>query len=123
MTSVRLRPDQIARLRASGMGAAVIRHALMRWRRGDFVIKTAPPPRDKQIVLRVYPLQKKPKDVQDWQLREILDSHFAIKDAVLQARLRRERAAAEREVEEQLALARARGAAGYIIETDTDTDE
>lgn len=123
MTSVRLRPDQIARLRASGMGAAIIRHAIMRYRRGDFVIKTAPPPRDKQIVLRVYQLQKKPKGVEDWQLREILDKHFAIKDAVLQARIDKELKAAEREAENLLALYRAKSTAGYIIEPDKDTDE
>ena len=123
MTSVRLRPDQIARLRASGMGAAIIRHAIMRYRRGDFVIKTAPPPRDKQIILRVYPLQKKPKGLQDWQLREILDSHWAIKDAVLQARIDKELKAAEREAENLLALYRAKSTPGYIIETDKDTDE
>jgi len=123
MTSVRLRPDQIARLRASGMGAAIIRHAIMRYRRGDFVIKTAPPPRDKQIILRVYPLQKKPKGVEDWQLREILDKHFAIKDAVLQARIDKELKAAEREAENLLALYRAKSTAGYIIEPDKDTDE
>lgn len=123
MTSVRLRPDQIARLRASGMGAAIIRHAIMRYRRGDFVIKTAPPPHDKQIILCVYPLQKKPKGVEDWQLREILDKHFAIKDAVLQARIDKELKAAEREAENLLALYRAKSTAGYIIETDKDTDE
>ena len=123
MSSVRLRQDQIDRLRASGMGAAIIRHAIMRYRRGDFVIKTAPPPRDKQIILRVYPLQKKPKGLQDWQLREILDKHFAIKDAVLQARIDKELKAAEREAENLLALYRAKSTAGYIIETDKDTDE
>lgn len=122
MSSVRLRPDQITRLRASGMGAAIIRHAVMRWRRGDFAIENAPPPRDTSIILRIYPIWRKPKGVQDWQLRQILDKHFAIKDAVLQARINRELEAAEREAEEQLALYRAKSTAGFIIEETTDDE-
>ena len=38
VTSIRLRPDQIARL-PKGQGAKVIRLALARWRKGEIVIQ------------------------------------------------------------------------------------
>ena len=119
MSSVRLRQDQIDRLRASGMGAAIIRHAVMRYRRGDFVIGAQEKPRDKQNILRVFAIWKKPKGIEDWQLREILDCHFAKKDAILQARLRKEMEAVEREINETLALMQKRG---YILEEEADDE-
>ena len=36
MASVRLREEQIRRLRESGNAAALIRYAVKRWKRGDF---------------------------------------------------------------------------------------
>ena len=41
MSSIRLRQDQIARLRKDGYGARCIAYALKRWRRGDFTITPA----------------------------------------------------------------------------------
>lgn len=106
MSSVRLRQDQIDRLRASGMGAAIIRHAVMRYRRGDFVIGAQEKPRDKQNILRVFAIWKKPKGIEDWQLREILDCHFEME-------------AVEREINETLALMQKRG---YILEQEADDE-
>ena len=121
MTSVRLRPDQIANLRASGNGAAVIRHAVMRYRRGDFVIHDAPTKRNDANVLRTYGLRRKPDGLADWQIREILDKHFAMKDRENQARLARAIAETEMEIEEIVTKLRAKaGTAGYLLEEDAD---
>lgn len=117
MTSIRLRQDQIDRLRSSGMGQAVLRHALMRYRRGDFVIKKSPPKNDSSKILHVYPIYKKPPNLEGWQIREILDCHFAVKDAVLQARIRKEMEAVQKEIDEQMAILHAMAPQGYIDES------
>lgn len=123
MSSIRLRKDQIDRLRASGMGAAIIRHAVKRWKRGDFVIGNAETERKDKNLLQIFPIWRKPKGVVDWQIREILDKHFAVKDAVLQARINRELEAAERDVEELFAQYRVKTQAGYLLEEERDDDE
>ena len=123
MSSVRLRKDQITRLRASGMGAAIIRHAVMRYRRGDFVIGNAPPKTENKNLLQIFPIWKKPRGLHDWQIRAILDAHFAKKDEVLLARINRDLEAAEQEVENLFALYRVKSAAGYIIEQEETADE
>ena len=123
MSSIRLRKDQIDRLRASGMGAAIIRHAVKRWKRGDFVIGNAETERKDKNLLQIFPIWRKPKGVVDWQIREILDKHFAVKDAVLQARINRELEAAERDVEELFAQYRVKTQAGYLLEEERDEDE
>ena len=123
MSSIRLRKDQIDRLRASGMGAAIIRHAVKRWKRGDFVIGNAETERKDKNLLQIFPIWRKPKGVVDWQIREILDKHFAVKDAVLQARINKELKAAERDVEEQFALYRSKTQAGFIIEEEEQEDD
>ena len=84
MASVRLRKDQIERLKKSGNGSAVIRHALMRYKRGDFVIPETKQEKFGKDLLQVYPLYKDIPDFEDWQIRAILDKHFSIKDAVHQ---------------------------------------
>ena len=89
MASVRLRDDQIRRLRESGNAAALIRYAVKRWRRGDFVIGNAPEHKNGVGILRVVPLWRKPDGVADWQLREILDRHFAVRDASRDAEIAR----------------------------------
>ena len=80
MASVRLREEQIRRLRESGNVAALIRYAVKRWKRGDFTIGTKPKRRRGGELLQVFPIWRKPDGVADWQLREILDRHFAVRD-------------------------------------------
>ena len=80
MASVRLREEQIRRLRESGNAAALIRYAVKRWKRGDFTIGTKPKRRRGGELLQVFPIWRKPDGVADWQLREILDRHFAVRD-------------------------------------------
>jgi len=123
MSSIRLRKDQIDRLRASGMGAAIIRHAVKRWKRGDFVIGNAETERKDKNLLQIFPIWRKPRGVVDWQIREILDKHFAVKDAVLQARITKELEAAERDVEELFAQYRVKTQAGYLLEEEREDDE
>ena len=93
MASVRLREEQIRRLRESGNVAALIRYAVKRWKRGDFTIGTKPKRRRGGELLQVFPLWRKPDGVTDWQLREILDQHWAVRDVTHDrelARLNRE---------------------------------
>ena len=90
MASVRLRADQIGRLRESGNAAAIIRYAVRRWRRGDFVIGTKPKRKSGGEILRVFPIWRKVDGVADWQLREILDRHWAVRDEKFQAKCDRE---------------------------------
>lgn len=120
MTSLRLRPDQVAKLRALGNGAAVIRHAVMRYRRGDFAIHSAPPKRERANVLRTYPIRRKPDGLADWQIREILDRHFAVKDRENQARLAREIEEIELEIAEIIAKLWVKANGGYLLEEDED---
>ena len=80
MANVRLREEQIRRLRESGNVAAIIRYAVKRWKRGDFTIGTKPKRRRGGELLQVFPIWRKPDGVADWQLREILDRHFAVRD-------------------------------------------
>ena len=86
MVSVRLRKDQIERLRQSGNAARVIRYAIRRWRRGDFVIN-AESEEKHTCPLLVFPLWKKTDGIADWQLREILDQHFTVQDEELLRKL------------------------------------
>lgn len=98
MASVRLAVEQIDRLRESDNAAAVIRHALRRWQRGDFVIAKRPKRQKRQNSLQVYPLWQKPDGVADWQLREILDAHFRTPDAELRNKCDAEIARLDREI-------------------------
>ncbi len=80
MASVRLRADQIQRLREKGNAGAIIRYAVRRWKRGDFVIGNKPKRKRGGELLQVFPIWRKVDGVADWQLREILDRHFAVRD-------------------------------------------
>lgn len=80
MASVRLRDDQIRRLRESDSAAALIRYAVKRWRRGDFVIGPKPERKKGGVLLQVFPVWRKPEGLADWQIRAILDRHFAVRD-------------------------------------------
>jgi hypothetical protein len=93
----------------------------MRYRRGDFVIHDAPQKRNDANVLRTYGLRRKPDGLADWQIREILDKHFSVKDRENQARLARAIAETEMEIEEIVTKLRAKaGTAGYLLEEDAD---
>ena len=98
----------------------MIRHAVMRYRRGDFAIQSAPPKRERANVLRPYPIRRKPDGLADWQIREILDRHFAVKDAENQARLARAIAETDLEIAEIVAKLRAKAGAGYLLEEEAD---
>lgn len=89
MASVRLREDQIRRLRESGNAAALIRYAVKRWRRGDFVIGNATERKNGGEILRGFPIWRKVDGIADWQLREILDRHFAVRDTSRDAEIAR----------------------------------
>ena len=103
MASVRLRADQIARLRrerkeAYMPPAATIRYAMRRWKRGDFTIGAKPKRHRGGEQLQIFPLWKKPDGVEDWQLRAILDCHWAIPDEILLRECRAERERLDREI-------------------------
>ena len=90
MASVRLREEQIIRLRESGNAAAVIRYAVSRWKRGDFVIGNKPKREKPKELLQVFPIWRKPDGVEDWQLREILDQHWKVRDEEFRKRTEKE---------------------------------
>lgn len=104
MSSVRLRKDQIERLRASGQGAEMIRWAVSRWKRGDFVTGNSVKKKYCNNLLQVYSLWRKPSGISDSLLREILDLHFAIPDLIRQKKLDAEIAFQDRIIEEQFKL-------------------
>ncbi len=104
MASVRLRTDQIARLRKSGYASYIVRYAVMRWKRGDFAIADAPPGKSERGCLHVFPIWRKPEGVADWQLREILDRHWIVKDEKLLESCNREIARLDREIAEMMKL-------------------
>lgn len=100
MSSVRLRTDQIERLRKTGNAQATIRHALMRYQRGDFGNIRAKKPQ-KGAPLAVFSLfgVNIPRKVTSAKLRLIIDAHFQTPDAVHQAECKRQIA----ELDEQIA--------------------
>ena len=100
MASVRLREDQIRRLREKDNAAAVIRYAVKRWKRGDFAIGGKPKRKKDGETLAVFPLWMKPDGVEDWQLREILDRHWSVRDTSRDAEIAR----LDREIAEMMQL-------------------
>ena len=75
MTSIRLRPDQIARL-PKGQGAKVIRLALARWRKGEIVIQNKGTRRNEKEVLQVFALRQRLEVGNARLVRAVLDAHF-----------------------------------------------
>ena len=104
MASVRLRMDQIRRLRESGNAAAVIRYAVRRWRRGDFAIGTQPKRTRRGELLQVFPIWRKLDGVEDWQLREILDQHWQLPDEAFLKKCDQEIAKWDKEIDEMFKL-------------------
>lgn len=100
MKNVRLRPDQIERLRASGNAAAVIRHAIMRYKRGDFKHLRVSSKRG-GVPLATISLWHDP-GIKAEKLRAILDAHFSTPDAVLQAKCKTEIAKLDAEIAEMM---------------------
>ena len=91
--NVRLYPEQVERLKASrASGAAVIKYAVKRWRRGDFGVVQVPE-RDKNARnvprLESYPVRSR-FGICDALLREILKRHWETPDMVLKKKLDRE---------------------------------
>lgn len=80
MSSIRLRPEQIARLKQTGNVRAVILHAIERYERGDFVIPKREKKKKPKEVLRVVSIRKPFEKYTDSQIRKILDQHFRIPD-------------------------------------------
>lgn len=101
MASVRLRADQIQRLRECQNASEVVRRAIFRWKRGDFVIGK-PKCKKGENMLHVFPLWKKPEGVEDWQIREILDQNWNIPDTKFQEELKQEIAKLDREISEMM---------------------
>lgn len=115
MGSVRLRADQIQRLRESGQAAATIRHALQRWKRGDFVIGSKPKRKKCDELLQVFPLWKELDGVEDWQLRAILDQHWKVRDEILMKECEREIAQLDKIIDEMM-----RNLPPFFIEGDSE---
>lgn len=80
MSSIRLRPDQIARLKQTGNIRAIILRAIERYERGDFVIPKREKKKKPKEVLRVVSISKPFEKYTDNQIRKILDQHFRIPD-------------------------------------------
>lgn len=76
VTSIRLRPDQIAKL-PKGQGAKVIRLALKRYHDGEIVIQPTKGTENGEKVLHVFALRGGIPRCDARQVRQILDAHFA----------------------------------------------
>ena len=99
MASIRLRVDQVQKLRQCNNAAEVIRRAIFRWKRGDFVIGSKPKRKKENGILQVFPIWRKPDGVADWQLREILDQHWNIPDEAFRKKLEQDIAKLDKEIE------------------------
>lgn len=77
MGSARLYQDQVERLRKSGNGMAVIRFAVKRYRRGDFVIQKRETHQNTPNVLQLYAMRTKFEGISDEELRQIIDAHLS----------------------------------------------
>lgn len=75
VTSIRLRPDQIARL-PKGQGAKVIRLALARYRKGEIVIQNKGNRKNEKEVLQVFALRQRLEIGDARKVRQILDAHL-----------------------------------------------
>jgi len=74
VTSIRLRPDQIAKL-PKGLGAKIIRLAIERYRNGEIVIQKQRKRQNGEEVLQVFAFRGR-LQVDQARLRQILDAHF-----------------------------------------------
>lgn len=104
MSSVRLRKDQIERLKKSGQGAETIRWAVSRYQRGDFETGKSWKKKTRNDLLQVYSLWRKPSGISDAKLREILDAHFSTPDLIRNKKLADEIAFQDRIIEKQFKL-------------------
>ena len=122
MMNVRLWPDQIERLRATGNAAATIRYAVMRYRRGDFKRKLRNREVKRGIRMGTISLWKDP-GVKPDQLRAILDAHFKTPDAVRLAEIDREIAELDKQIAEMMNLYAVRPDRAFILENDNEDTE
>ena len=114
MSSVRLRTDQIERLRKSGNAAAVIRYAVMCYKRGDFPGLRAS--RKKTGKLAVLSIWKEIPGISGAKLRAIIDAHFSKPDAVRLAEI-------DREIAEMMKVYAVRPDRAFILANDTEEEE
>lgn len=121
MSSVRLRTDQIERLRKSGNAAAVIRYAVMRYKRGDFPGLRAS--RKKTGKLAVLSIWKEIPGISGAKLRAIIDAHFSKPDAVRLAEIDREIAELDEQIAEMMKVYAVRPDRAFILENDTEEEE
>lgn len=75
VTSIRLRPDQIARL-PKGQGAKVIRLAIKRYHDGEIAIPKTKGTENGEKVLQVFAYRGRLPRSDARKVREILDAHF-----------------------------------------------
>lgn len=98
MPSIRLRPDQIDRLRQSRNASEVIRRAVFRFRKGDFVIGMKQKHGKTKNILQVFPIWHKPDNLSDWQIREILDQHWNTPDIAFHKKIEQEISRLDKEI-------------------------
>lgn len=115
MINVRLWPDQIKRLRATGNAAATIRYAVMRYKRGDFKRKLRKREAKRGIRMGTISLWNDPGIKAD-KLRAVLDAHFLIPDAIRHAEIDREIAELDEQIAEMMKVYAVRPDRAYIIE-------
>lgn len=115
MMNVRLWPDQIERLRATGNAAATIRYAVMRYKRGDFKRKLRNREAKRGIRMGTISLWNDPGIKAD-KLRAVIDAHFLIPDAVRHAEIDREIAELDEQIAEMMKVYAVRPDRAYIIE-------
>ena len=121
MSSIRLRKDQIARLRKSDCGSRCIAHALKRWKRGDFTITQNTSRAKGESTLQIYPIWRKPEGVTDAEIRAVLDAHWATPDTVMREKLAREIAYLDGVIAAEFAKLAAKGP--FVIENSEESDE
>lgn len=101
--NIRLFPDQVERLKKSGNGAAVLRYAFDRYKRGDFgrivVQKADKKQKPPTVPLACYPVRRR-LPVKDAVLREILRRHWQIPDTARNAQMAAEMASLDAEISE-----------------------
>lgn len=77
MPTIRFRPDQIAALSRLDCPARVIECAVRRWRKGEIVAGFSKSHHHGEKLLQPFSIWKRPRGLQDHQIRAILDAHFA----------------------------------------------
>lgn len=105
--NVRIFQDQAERLKKSGQGAAIIRYAYARYKRGDFGricgTKNKKKKKSGNVPLASYAVRQR-LPVRDAVLREILSRHFSIPDTIRQREIQAEIKRLDADIEEMFAV-------------------